>query len=235
MIKAIFFDLDATLLRMKQEDYSKAYLSKLPLAMEKAGYEPKEFLNVLWHGLGKMVKNDGSKLNCDVFWEHFTEHYGEGVRYADKYFEEFYKTDFKTIREITSFDPISARVVEAARAKGMKTVLATSPVFPKIATIERMSWAGLDPSLFDIITTYENSRLSKPNPAFYKDLADRLGLKPEECLMVGNDTLDDMVAREAGLNVYLVTDYLVNGIGANIEEYEHGTLSEFEKYLNERL
>ena len=126
-------------------------------------------------------------------------------------------------------------MVEAARAKGMKTVLATSPVFPKIATIERMSWAGLDPSLFDIITTYENSRLSKPNPAFYKDLADRLGLKPEECLMVGNDTLDDMVAREEGLNVYLVTDYLVNGIGANIEEYEHGTLSEFEKYLNERF
>lgn len=34
---------------------------------------------------------------------------------------------------------------------------------------------------------------SKPDPEYYKDILNRLGLQAEECLMVGNDTKEDTV------------------------------------------
>ncbi len=40
--------------------------------------------------------------------------------------------------------------------------------------------------------------------------------------MAGNNPVDDMAALQAGISVYLVTDYLENPDGAPIEDYPHG-------------
>ena len=46
--------------------------------------------------------------------------------------------------------------------------------------------SGLQPEVFAPITTYENSRYCKPNPDYYREILDKLGLLPEDCIMVGN-------------------------------------------------
>ena len=66
---------------------------------------------------------------------------------------------------------------------------------------------GLKEEDFDHVTAYETEKYAKPNPDYYRAICARLGVKPEECLMIGNDTREDMhAAAEAGLNCYLVTD-----------------------------
>ena len=92
-------------------------------------------------------------------------------------------------------------------------MLATNPFFPAIATHKRVRWAGLEPEEFAFITTYENSSYCKPNLEYFRQLLDALGLQPEECVMVGNDALEDTAAAQLGIPVFLLTDCLLNKKG----------------------
>ena len=110
-------------------------------------------------------------------------------------------------------------------------VLATNPIFPAVATENRMKWAGLVPEDFEWYTTYENSCHSKPNPQYYLDILTQIGCKPEECVMVGNDVDEDMIAETLGLKVFLLTDCLINKSGQDIAKYPHGGFEELRTYL----
>ena len=44
--------------------------------------------------------------------------------------------------------------------------------------------------------------LKAPNPKYFVEAAERFGLKPEECLMVGNDAEEDVAAMKAGMQVF---------------------------------
>lgn len=100
--------------------------------------------------------------------------------------------------------------------------LATNPIFPARATQWRIQWAGLQPEDFELYTTYENSTHSKPNPNYNRDVLTQLKVKPEECLMVGNDVGEDMIAEQLGMKVFLLTDCLINKTGEDIDQYPHG-------------
>ncbi|MFW6306827.1 MAG: HAD family hydrolase, partial [Bacillota bacterium] len=89
-------------------------------------------------------------------------------------------------------------------------VLATNPVFPRRAIEERISWMGIEPDDFSLITTYENMHYCKPALDYYDEIIKKINLNPGECIMVGNDMQEDMVAGELGIKTFLITDYLIN-------------------------
>ena len=95
-----------------------------------------------------------------------------------------------------------------------------------------MRWAGFTPDDFEIYTTYENIGYSKPNPEYFRQVAESIGVEPENCLMVGNDVGDDMVAAELGMKVFLLTDNLINKSGADISAYPNGDFKELNDYLD---
>ena len=120
------------------------------------------------------------------------------------------------------------------KAMGVGRILATNPLFPAIATHSRVRWAGLKPEDFGWISTYENSRFSKPNPDYYRDLLKQNGLEPEECLMVGNDVAEDMIAGTLGMDVFLLTDCIINPDNRDISPYPRGSFPELQAYLKTR-
>ena len=78
---------------------------------------------------------------------------------------------------------------------------------------------------------YENSRYCKPNPDYYREILGQLHLQPEECLMVGNDVSDDMVARKLGMEVFLLTDCLINKHNEDISQYPNGSFPELMEFI----
>ncbi len=198
-IKAVLFDLDGTLLPMDQDLFLKAYLGSLAEKMVPRGYEPKAFLNAMWAGTAKMVKNDGSATNEAVFWKTFGEIVGQ--KYVDDlpYIDRFYIEDFDKVQKVCGYTPRAAELIRSLKQNGIRVALATNPLFPQIATYKRIAWAGLSPEDFEICTTYENAYFSKPNPQYFAEIAKALGVAPEDCLMVGNDVEDDMTAGELGM------------------------------------
>ena len=110
-------------------------------------------------------------------------------------------------------------------------VLATNPVFPSVATYARIAWAGLENEDFELITTYENIGYCKPNPDYYTEIAKRIGVDPSECLMVGNDTSDDLSAAKAGMDVFILTDCLINKGSVDLEGVPHGDFDALFEYI----
>ncbi len=231
-IKAVLFDLDGTLLPMDQDEFTKAYFSGISGALYHYGYEPKELIGAIWSGTKAMIMNKGEKTNEQIFWEDFCTHYGSKAKEDIIYFDAFYRNDFDKVREVCGFSEYAKKTVELIKEKGLRTALATNPIFPSIATEKRISWAGLKKEDFEIFTTYENSRYSKPNPKYYLDILDQLKIKPEECLMVGNDVGDDMIVEALGMKVFLLTDCLINKDGVDINRYPHGDFESLYAFIN---
>ena len=234
-VKAIFFDLDGTLLPMDQDIFVKAYFHGLINLLAPKGYDPKAVGTALMKGIGAMVKNDGAKTNEQVFWDSFAAVLGEGVRGEVALLEKFYRTEFQKIRRFCGYNESSKQLVNMLKSKNLKLVLATNPLFPAIATESRMKWAGLSTEDFDIYTTYENSRFCKPNLKYYKNLLSEIGVSADECLMIGNDVSDDMVAEDLGMKVFLLTDCLINNTNENIDRFPHGNFEELTKYIEELI
>ena len=160
MITTVFFDLDGTLLPMDQEKFVKSYLGRMAKTMAPHGYDPEMLVKSIWMGTGAMVKNDGSATNETVFWNVFDQLFGRDTRVDEPLFEEFYRNEFQAVKDDCGFDPRAAEAIRQIKALGLRTVLATNPLFPPIATHSRVRWAGLGPEDFEFITTYDNSKSS---------------------------------------------------------------------------
>lgn len=235
-MKAVLFDLDGTLLPMDQEEFVKEYFGLLAKRLAPLGYESQKLMKVFWAGVGAMVKNDGSCTNEEAFWKVFTEAYGEEAVKDKPIIDEFYKNEFNRVQKVCGFAKEAKEIIGFVKEKGKLPVLATNPLFPHTATENRMRWAGLEPEMFAAYTTYEDCHYCKPNPKYYLELLEKLGLNPEECIMVGNDFDEDIVPTEKlGMPSFLLTDCLINKNQRDISGYPQGNFEELRVYLEGKL
>lgn len=231
-VTTVLFDLDGTLLPMDQDAFTKKYFGLLAAKLAPHGYEPKELVDAIWSGTAAMVKNTGKVTNEEAFWIDFSGHYGPEVRKDIPIFDAFYREEFAGAREACGFNPLAAQTVAYIKDKGLRVALATNPLFPSIATENRIRWAGLQPEDFELYTTYENAHYCKPNPAYYQEILEQLHVRPEECLMVGNDALEDMIAATLGMQVFLLTDCLLNRKNLDISGYPQGSFPQLMEFID---
>lgn len=233
-IKMVLFDLDGTLLPMDQDKFMRAYFSGLARKLAPLGYDADLLIKSIWGGSDAMVKNDGKMTNEDVFWVAFSAIYGKNARADEPHFYQYYVEDFDKVKDVCGYEPRAAEAVRAIKNMGFRIALATNPLFPSIATEKRISWCGLSHDEFELFTTYENSSHCKPNLDYYREVIGKLGVSPEECLMVGNDVGEDMVAEKLGMKVFLITRDLINKGGEDISRYPSGGFAELLEFV-ERL
>lgn len=231
-ITTILFDLDGTLLPMDQDVFIKKYFGLLAQKLAPHGYDPEKLIQAVWAGTKAMVMNNGKVTNKEAFWITCDAALGcEASKDADIHMD-FYRNEFNQVQEVCGFEPMAAQIVRSLKDRGYRVVLATNPLFPAIATQNRIRWAGLQPEDFEYITTYENSHHCKPNPDYYWEILEQLHLQPGECLMVGNDVGEDMITQQLGMKVFLLTDCLINKQNADISQYPNGGFPELAYFLN---
>lgn len=222
-MKTVLFDLDGTLLKMDVDVFTKYYLGLL--AKKYADIiDPKLIIDALWAGTKSMILNDGSRTNEEAFFETFnklTNYQG-----SSDTFRSFYLNEFKQTIKACTIDNEARILIDKIKNKNYQLVLATNPIFPKEATYCRMGFVGLDKDEFSLVTTYENSTYSKPNIKYYEEICSKLALDPKECIMVGNDVGEDMVAKKLGMKFFLVTDCLINKDNKDIDADFIGTMHE---------
>ncbi|MCQ2431113.1 MAG: HAD family hydrolase [Clostridia bacterium] len=231
MPKTILFDLDGTLLPMDNDVFTKTYFGLLAKTLAPRGYDPEKLVKSVWYGTAAMVKNDGSETNDKAFWRAFAEAEGEHVYDDIPAFDSFYRNEFGGAKAVCGKDEALVTLVHDLKAAGYRVALATNPLFPAVATERRIRWAGFEPSDFELYTTYENIGYCKPNPAYYTEVAARLGASPADCIMVGNDAHEDTAAKDAGMKVFLLTDHLLNKKNVDITEIPHGDVRALRDYL----
>ena len=232
-IRHILFDLDGTLLPMVQDEFVKYYMPLLAKSYMNAGVslDPKKFIGAVWAGYEAMVKNDGSRTNLEAFWSYIEPELPISTEESENIALKFYENEFNQAICTTKPTPVSNQIVKKAKSRGLETYLATNPVFPQCATMNRIRWAGLDAEDFKVITTYETCTYCKPNPEYFRGILEEFSLDPSECLMVGNDVEEDLAIRSLGVKTYLVTDTMENKKNLPIDTEYMGTLDELLKFI----
>ncbi|MCI9679553.1 MAG: HAD family hydrolase [Oscillospiraceae bacterium] len=232
MLNTILFDLDGTLAPFMQDEFIRAYFRALLHRLTPMGYDGEKLTKALWKGTGAMVANTGESTNRQVFWSSFVEDLGMEVLSLESILEDFYQRDFDGVGVILTKQADRSELLRRLREKGYGLVLATNPIFPATAVETRLGWVGLCGEDFDLVTTYENSRHSKPSADYFRDILAAVGREAGECLMIGNNPVDDMAALELGMEGYLVTDCMENPDNLPIGQYRHGSFESLEAYLD---
>ena len=232
-ITTVLFDLDGTLIGMNQDEFIRLYFTTILDKLTALGYDSEQMYDALAKSIRATKTNDGTVTNETRFWQTFDEVTGGLSATLRAELDSFYEGEFISVLEGSCYPyPRASEIVGCARRKGLKVVLATNPLFPAVATHRRIRLGGMSPEDFDYITAYENSSACKPNPEYFRELLEKLGVSADECVMIGNDTKDDFCAHALGIPVFVLTECLINQGEVDLNDYPHGSFDELIEYIN---
>ena len=229
MPDTFLLDLDGTLLPMDMDKFVQIYFREMG-AHFKDLIEPEQLTKSIWAATHTMVKNIEYRSNCDVFMEKFGQLVEGDFNHYQQRFEEYYDRGFLKTRESVIDVPQIRNSVAVLKAKGYNLVLATNPLFPEKAIYHRIRWAGFHPEDFSYISTYEKNHFCKPQLQYYEEVLQEIGKKPDQCIMVGNDVQEDIVAGGLGMETYLITDYMIHRTSEPIQSTYQGNYEEFYRF-----
>ncbi len=236
MIKALLFDLDDTLLGNDLGTFLPAYFQALTRYL--GGVDPAQLLNQMMIGSRAMLDNaDPTRTVLGAFATHFTPGMSWEETAWRPRFDEFYRNGgYTSLRSTITVRPAARTVLDWAFSTGYRVVVATSPLFPLVAIEERLRWANVADYPFEFITHAETSHFTKPHPEYFAEVLARLGLRPTEALMVGNDWSDDLAPSAAlGLPHYWIAPTGSQLPTAKASPVGIGGLSDFLKWAQTHL
>jgi FMN phosphatase YigB (HAD superfamily) len=204
-IRAVLFDLDNTFILFDETRFFSAYMPRL--ARHFTDIIPIDrFRSRIISSTQALILNDGEDLNLDVFMRAFMEGLDVHVSEIRNRFSHFYESEFDTFRSLVQPVENGSDIVLEIQSMGVKTAVASNPVWPRLVQEKRLAWAGLEAIRFDWITDIENTTSCKPRLSYYEDICSHLGVDPQQCMMVGNDPVNDMAAGRLGMRTFLTTD-----------------------------
>lgn len=234
MSRTALFDLDGTLLPVETDFFLKHYMDAL--AETFAGIMSGEaFREALLGATYETINNlDPSTGNYEAFAASFTRLSGLKWDSVWPTIERYYVERYPKLRVHVPENPLAKAVVKQCVDDGWRIVLATQPLFPEMATRERMKWCEVDSLPWAMITTLDNMHFCKPHPEYYREIVETLRLDPSRCVMIGNDMQEDMVAKKLGMKTFLVEDLLIDR-GEDLKPDCRGRLVDVPVALNRLL
>ena len=226
MLKAVLLDLDNTLILFDELKYYTAYFEKLNSFFDD-DFTPDELKERVINGTMALRFNNGEKTNRQCFLETFADGLDADYAVLWERFMDFYREAYDDIAVTVAQPDGLHAVLDRLRETGLQLVIASNPIFPVIAQEKRARWGNLDPAWFSLFTHMGNMRYVKPMPEYYHQTCELIGVAPTDCLMVGNDPVNDMSAALAGLKTYRTTD-------AEVVDYASLTLTDEQRKKSPR-
>jgi len=184
MIQAVLFDLDGTLLNRDESLFRFAKDQYDRFNLQLGGLSKHEYVSNLiemdcrgyvWKD--KVYRQLIEKFNCSVGWEELLDDYKANFHH--------HCVPFSNMKEI--LDDLNGFRL------GMITNGRQDVQFANIQAL------GLD-RIMDAILISESEGVSKPDPEIFRRAAERLGVKTEECVYVGDHPDNDIRgAQQAGM------------------------------------
>lgn len=189
----------------------------------------------------------------DIFWQRASVKYNIGIprfekvikgttlpNILKKYFAEYSKEEIEQlVADIEEFETTmnfpeidgSIRFVNQLKEKGIKVGLVTSSLDNKMVGVYQTK--GLD-KLFDTIVTGSHIKEGKPHPECYSLAAEKLGVKPEHCVVFEDSFAGIESGKAAGMKVVgLATTHSHEALSEKCEtiipNFKEYTYSDFEQ------
>jgi len=230
-INTILFDLDGTLLSMDSDKFMKIYFYEMGEYFKDL-IEAESLIESVWKATNATIMNLEDKTNEEIFMSVFEKLIPGNLEEYKKRFDKFYDEVFIKTKEAVHENLIVKESVKILKNKGYKLVIATNPLFPYKAIVQRIQWTGLNPSDFIYVSHYEKNCYCKPHLNFYKEVLEEINKTPEECLMVGNDVQEDIIAGELGIKTYLIKNNIIHRTKEDIIADYIGDYNDFYRFVD---
>jgi len=177
--KGVIFDLDGTLIDSYQAIYVSFHYTYVSLGLQPLSFD--EVKRAVGYGLSKTFK--------DLLGE---ERVPEALRLFRQKYEEVY-------RQKTYLLPGARKVLEALQGRGIKLAIATN----KLGRFSREIFQhfGMD-KLFAVILGDEDVLQNKPHPEMLFCAIEKMGLRNEEVVFIGDSLIDIQTGKNAGIRVF---------------------------------
>ncbi|MBC8098498.1 MAG: HAD-IA family hydrolase [Armatimonadetes bacterium] len=193
MIKAVLLDLDETLLRNPNQGFVGRYLELVDEFFTQRWGQP--ISKPLFDSVRMMMTSvrDMQHSNAHLAFETIQQTTGDSLADIEAALDDFYRSflHYPALQSFTQPIPGAPDLIQYLKTNGYAVVIATNPVYPAEAIRQRLLWGGLSGDFADyaFVTHAENMHFAKPDPAYYAEILTRIGVEPDEALMVG-DNLD---------------------------------------------
>ncbi len=207
MIKSVLIDLDDTLLSNNMDVFLPRYFGLFEdFAARELG--SKEFLPLVLQASRAMAQNVDPELsNNEVFWKELQRLTDLDQVQIESQLNAFYLGEFNKLQAVTKPIPVATDLIQTCFNSGYDVVIATNPMFPRVAIEARLRWAGVPISKFPfkLVTTIENMHATKPHLEYYREILAKVGRSPQEAIMVGDDWRRDIEpAASLGMSTYWI-------------------------------
>ena len=192
-IKTILFDMDSTLNEIDERFFSKNYFTLLHKNYFSDLQVDYFFDNLTEITRQVMISSTPDQLNIETFMIEMSKCFHRPPEELLKSIMNFYGKEYDKLKKHVKPAKGAKNVIKNCIDKGFEIVIATTPVFPEIAINKRLKWSNLDKFDYKLVTHAENMHYSKPREEYYNEILDMIGRKANECIMVGNEFLGDIV------------------------------------------
>jgi putative hydrolase of the HAD superfamily len=175
----------------------------MKLAHEKYGIKKEDFENAWKTGRNQVHKDlhcQGASHSRLLYVQKLYEtHYNKTNPVFSLEMEETYWGTFLNTME---FKPGVEDFLQEAKDKGIKMCIVTDLT----AQIQMRKWLKLDLGRYvDFLVSSEEAGIEKPGSYIFELALEKLGMKAEECIMIGDSDEKDIKGAEAlGIKAYLV-------------------------------
>jgi HAD superfamily hydrolase (TIGR01549 family) len=192
-INTVLFDMDSTIVSIDESGFTKNYFGFLHKHYFKE-FDLEFFSDALIEVTRTVMLSDiPEELTFDTFMREMADCYNLPKEEIKKRFLKYYDKEYNKLSKYIKPTKGAKEAIELCFEQGLDVVVATTPVFIEKAILKRLQWGKVHNYDYKLITHAENMHYSKPRKEYYLELLEMIGKKPNECIMVGNEFMGDIV------------------------------------------
>ncbi len=194
MIKtAVLFDMDSTLNEIDEIAFSRKYFKMLHDTY--FDYLDAQFFYETLTEITRtvMLSKLPKELCIRTFMKEMSKYFKRTPKKLYDTFKSFYANEYDELESFIKPAKYGREAVKACFDKNMDVIIATTPIFTETAIVKRLYWSGVADYNFTLITHAENMHYSKPREEYYIEILKKTKHTPDECIMVGNEFMGDIV------------------------------------------
>ena len=209
MIKAVLLDLEDTLLQGVNCSVGESIQQSIE-SVSRSNPSTAEMASAYAAALNQLASHrDMMTCNAEVLSGSIAESLHVSHEETEDRLDLFFAFLNETIRKYVFADPCSVPLVSALLEQNLAVALAVQPIYPETSILEWLDWTGLSPYKDDLefIACSRDLHFVKPDPAFYAEIVARIGVEPDETLLIGNCRSNvSAAAKAAGLHTWQICE-----------------------------
>lgn len=166
-----------------------------------------------------LLSSHSFSSNEEAFFETLATELNTNRIKIERFVSKFFDSDYPFICLFLHSDPYARKLVDLLHTTNRHITLATNAVFGRREIELRLKASDLYLHDFDLVTSWDVMKTTKPHTNFFNETLKKIGAIPERTIMIGNDPYYDLPAHTLGIQTLLVGNKLtLKDIVESLEE-----------------